>query len=91
MNAQHMIGNKKYRCILGPLILCVRERESKQLDVRVVRRRACSLFERTLLIRAGTVLKLTHRKEVRFVQAKAFAPRLHYQGRCVAGGVLEIL
>ena len=86
-----MLGKKKYRCVLGPLTLCVREREPKQLDIRVVHRQTCSLFERALVIRMGTVLKLKHRKEVRFVQAKAFVPRLHYRGRFVAGGVLEIV
>ena len=87
-----MANNKKYRCVLGPLTLCVRERdEQNQLDIRVVHRQACSVFERALVIRMGTVLKLTHRKEVRFVQAKAFVPRLQYRGRFVAGGVLEIV
>lgn len=82
----------KFRCELGPLTLCVRERGPKQLDVRVVRRReACSLFEQALLIPPGTVLRLTAPGITRFVQARAFAPRMQYGGRCVAGGVVELI
>ena len=88
-----MADNPKFRCVLGALTLCMRERGPKQFDVRVVARSAaCSCFEHALIIRPGTMLKLTRRRRpARFVQAKVFVPRLQYRGRFVAGGVLEVV
>lgn len=84
---------KKFRCELGPLTLSVRESEPNRLDVRVVRRQAgSSLFEHALVIRPGTVLRLVRgRRESRYVLVKVFVPRLQYRGRCVAGGVVEVM
>jgi hypothetical protein len=42
-----------------------------------------------LVVRPGTVLRLCRKKEVRFVRARVFSPRVQY-GRWVAGGELEI-
>jgi hypothetical protein len=82
--------DEKFRCVLGPLTLCVRYKSPKLLDLRVVHRQATgSSFESALTVRQGTVLTLRRKREVRFVRAKVFAPRIQY-GRCVAGGVLEI-
>ena len=87
------MSSSKFRCVLGALTLCMRECGPKQFDVRVVARSAsCSAFEHALIIRPGTMLKLTRRRSrARFVQAKVFVPRLQYRGRFVAGGVLEIM
>ena len=79
--------DEKYRCVLGPLTLCVRYKSPKLLDLRVVHRATNSLC--ALVVRPGTVLRLCRKKEVLFVRARVFCPRIQY-GRCVAGGELEI-
>jgi hypothetical protein len=85
-----MPQDKRYRCILGPLTLCVRFKSPKSLDLRVVHRSTASPFQHALTIRPGTVLRLFRkREEAQFVKAKVFNPRIQY-GRFVAGGVLEI-
>jgi len=63
-----------------------------RFSVRVVAHRlGSSLFERALIIPPGAMLKLTlPRGEARFIQVRAFAPRMQYHGRFVAGGVVEI-
>lgn len=83
--------NKKFLCRYGQLTLCVRETDSSnQVDVRVTRKPKNSLFQQALTIRPGTVLKLTRGKQVRFVKAGVFLPRIRY-GKLVAGGLLEIV
>jgi hypothetical protein len=77
----------KYRCVLGPLTLCVRFRSPTRLDLRVVHR--ATDHPCALVIRPGTVLRLCRKKEVRLVRARVFCPRVQY-GRWVAGGELEI-
>ena len=75
--------------MLGALTLCVRYKSPKTLDLRVVHRATSSPFQHALVIGPGTMLRLTRKKEVCFVRARAFSPRVQY-GRFVAGGVLEI-
>ena len=81
------VPDEKYRCVLGPLTLCVRYRSPTLLDLRVVHRAANGVC--ALVVRPGTVLRLTRKKEVRIVRARVFSPRVQY-GRWVAGGELEI-
>jgi hypothetical protein len=82
-----MPKDEKYRCVLGPLTLCVRYRSPKRLDLRVVHRATDSPC--ALIVRPGTVLRLCRKKETIIVRARVFCPRIQY-GRCVAGGELEI-
>jgi hypothetical protein len=87
--------NNLFRCVLGLLTLSVRVLEpNRRLSVRVVARRpGASTFEHALVIPPGTILKLTRAggRETRFVRVRAFAPRLQYGGRFVAGGVVELV
>ena len=80
-------NDEKYRCVLGPLTLCVRYRSPKRLDLRVVHRATDRLC--ALVIQPGTMLRLWRKKEAHFVRARVFCPRVQY-GRWVAGGELEI-
>jgi hypothetical protein len=79
--------DEKYRCVLGPLTLCVRYRSPKLLDLRVVHRSTTTPC--ALVVRPGTVLRLCRKKETIIVRARVFCPRIQY-GRWVAGGELEI-
>jgi len=82
----------KYSVILGPLTLCAYEtNDPSELDVRVVRRAAnASSFDQALIIRPGTVLKLVKRASAFFVKVAAFVPRMHYNGRPIAGGIVRL-
>ena len=80
---------KKYICHHGPLKLSVREDSAGEFRVRVVGRKPANPFERALVIRPGIVLTLRKgKRETRYIQVRAFAPRLQYGGRPVASGVV---
>ena len=83
---------RKYSIILGRLTLSARETDDPlELDVRIVRRPPGALFEHALIIRPGTILKLTTgRATTRFVKVSVFIPRMHYNGRPIAGGILRL-
>lgn len=83
---------KRYVCFLGPLTLCVRETADPcAFDVRVTRRPSGGgrTFERSLVIRQGTVLCLHSARASRYVRARVFNPRIQYGG-VVSGGTLFV-
>ena len=85
-----MKPDKKYICHHGTLTLSVRETaRAGTFKARVVGRKPADVFQHALVIRPGTVLTLRKgKRETRFVQVQAFAPKLQYGGRMVASGVI---